>query len=102
MSDNIKSPVHYMSCSLECKDIIQVVLGVDGYIKFCKGNILKYLWRFKYKNGIEDLRKAKQYIEMAREKMAFPDYGLMEMQDLVERYSREFRAESEGDNADNM
>ena len=30
---------------------------------FLEGNIIKYVTRYKYKNGIEDLKKAKQYIE---------------------------------------
>jgi len=31
-----------------------------GYLK---GNIFKYVWRYEYKNGVEDLRKAKWYLE---------------------------------------
>ena len=34
----------------------------DNYIDFTTGNIIKYITRYKYKNGIEDLKKAKEYI----------------------------------------
>lgn len=33
-------------------------------LNFCQGNIIKYVTRYKNKNGIEDLRKAKHYIEL--------------------------------------
>ena len=34
---------------------------------FCEGNCIKYLTRYKYKNGLEDLKKAKHYIELLME-----------------------------------
>ena len=41
-------------------DVIQFCL--DNDIDFVTGNIIKYITRYKGKNGIEDLKKAKEYI----------------------------------------
>ena len=34
----------------------------DGYEYYLQGNIMKYLWRYRYKNGVEDLKKAQWYL----------------------------------------
>ena len=60
-SDNVNSPSHYNQSGIECIDAIKASLG-DGYQDYCKGNVMKYLWRYKYKNGIEDLNKAQWYL----------------------------------------
>ena len=59
--DNVNSPSHYNQAGIECIDAIKASLG-DGYQDYCKGNVMKYLWRYKYKNGIEDLKKAQWYL----------------------------------------
>jgi len=33
-------------------------------LNFCQGNVVKYITRYKDKNGAEDLRKAKHYIDI--------------------------------------
>ena len=35
----------------------------DGFEHYLQGNIIKYLWRYRYKNGIEDLKKARFYLD---------------------------------------
>ena len=60
-SENVNSPSHYNQAGIECIDAIKASLG-DGYEDYCKGNVMKYLWRYKYKNGIEDLKKARWYL----------------------------------------
>nr|DAL24341.1 MAG TPA_asm: nucelotide kinase [Caudoviricetes sp.] len=65
MSDSVKHPSHYRLEGLkgiECIDIIQAVLGEEGFKKFCRGNALKYLIRADRKNGLEDLKKAAVYL----------------------------------------
>lgn len=57
-------PYYDRQCSLECADVMKLVMGVEGYVHFCLGNILKYLWRYKNKNGAEDLKKCERYIRM--------------------------------------
>lgn len=62
--DNVKHPNHYnQDGEIECIDAIKASLGTDGFAAYCKGNCMKYLWRYKYKNGVEDLEKAKVYLE---------------------------------------
>ena len=61
MADYVNKPPHYNQSGIECIDAIQAATG-DGYEYYLQGNILKYLWRYRYKNGIEDLRKAQWYL----------------------------------------
>lgn len=64
MSDPIKHPPHYIRGGMECINVIEaVVQGLDPFEAYCIGNVIKYSWRWKQKNGIEDIRKAKQYLE---------------------------------------
>ena len=61
--DNVNHPSHYEnSCSLECIDVMEAMFGPDNLIIFCFMNAFKYLWRFKNKNGKEDLDKAWWYL----------------------------------------
>ena len=59
--DMVNSPKHYNESGIECIDALQAMLG-DGFEAYLQGNIAKYLWRYKYKNGVEDLRKAQWYL----------------------------------------
>lgn len=62
------NPNHYKSqTSLECIEAMEVVFGHNAVIDFCVCNAWKYIWRWKNKNGLEDLKKAKWYIEKAWE-----------------------------------
>lgn len=62
MSDNI-NPDHYKSStSLECIEAMQIAFGREAVLHFCLCNAFKYIWRWKNKNGIEDLDKAQWYI----------------------------------------
>lgn len=59
MSEEIKNPKRYNKRGkLECWDVI-----LDQEMDFLEGSVLKYLWRYKEKNGIHDLEKAKVYID---------------------------------------
>jgi len=63
-TDPVESPRHYKldGLNLESIDVIKAVLGADGFKKFCRGNTLKYLIRADKKNGSEDLKKARVYL----------------------------------------
>ena len=63
MSDTVNKPAHYNQGSIECIDAMQIVLTPEEYRGFLKGNAIKYLWREENKGGIEDLRKAKWYLD---------------------------------------
>ena len=51
IEDKINSPIHYNSSEIECIDAIEAMLGND-FPAYLQGNITKYLWRFKHKNGV--------------------------------------------------
>lgn len=65
-SDAIK-PNHYKleinGNECEVRDVMQAVMTEEEYDGFLYGNILKYILRAKKKNGIEDMKKAKLYLE---------------------------------------
>lgn len=62
--DNINSPNHYKRCGMECIEAIRAACeGLDGVEAYYVGNVLKYIWRFKGKNGVEDLKKARHYLD---------------------------------------
>lgn len=65
MSDNVNHPSHYMTESgLETIDVIEAfTVGLEGCEAVFTGNILKYVCRWKKKNGIEDLKKAQWYLQ---------------------------------------
>jgi hypothetical protein len=61
--DNI-NPNHYRQGEIECIDAIKAALTYKhGIEAACVGNIIKYLWRYESKNGIEDVKKAQWYLE---------------------------------------
>ena len=65
---------HYQDRAIQPIDYI-IANGLD----FCEGSVVKYVTRWKYKNGIEDLEKAKQYVEFlietAKRAGARPTHG---------------------------
>ena len=61
--DNVNHPKHYLKDGLECIDIINSLLGDEGFEAYCRGNCLKYLWRYKDKGGLEDLKKCEWYLK---------------------------------------
>lgn len=62
--DNVNSPAHYTSGGIECIDCIKAALG-ENHIGFLIGNVIKYVYRYKHKNGVEDLKKAQWYLDRA-------------------------------------
>ena len=58
---NVNNPPHYNQGHTECIDAIDSMLSVEEYIGYLRGNSMKYRWRFRYKNGLEDLSKAQWY-----------------------------------------
>ena len=70
IKDNI-NPQHYKNGTrgIETIDTIIELLGEEGFFNYCVGNIIKYVSRYEYKNGLEDLRKAKWYSEIIIKKL---------------------------------
>ena len=62
--DMVNHPQHYTQGGIECIDALKAAtVGKRGIEAVCVANVIKYLWRYEEKNGIEDIRKAKWYIE---------------------------------------
>tara|TARA_R110001592_G_scaffold345346_1_gene637148 strand:+ start:266 stop:571 length:306 start_codon:yes stop_codon:yes gene_type:complete len=63
--DPVKKPAHYnQNGTMECIEAIEALITtMDQKYAYHAGAILKYLWRFEYKNGLEDLEKAEWYLK---------------------------------------
>ena len=62
--DSINHPSHYTQGKIECIDAIEEsTKGLIGISAVCVANVIKYIWRYKFKNGIEDLKKARWYLD---------------------------------------
>lgn len=58
---------HYCNGDIECIDAIKAALTPSEFAGFCKGNVIKYVWREQHKGGAVDLIKALDYLNWARE-----------------------------------
>lgn len=64
MSDNVHHPAHYTAGAVECIDALEAATtGLSGGEAICTATAIKYLWRWKLKNGVEDLKKARWYLD---------------------------------------
>lgn len=63
-----KQEKRYKHGAIECIDALRSCLSEEEFRGFCKGNIIKYLWRSEYKGGKEDLEKARDYLDYLLEK----------------------------------
>ena len=77
--DAVQHPSHYTQGGIECIEAIKASMTADGFCDYCKGNIIKYIWRWRDKGGVEDLKKASVYlnwlINAADGKRKENDYG---------------------------
>jgi hypothetical protein len=72
MYDPVAKPSHYnQGDGIECIEYIKQVLGPDGFVAYCRGNMMKYNHRAMYKgNPAEDLAKAAQYLNWVNETLS--------------------------------
>lgn len=62
--DAVNHPSHYTQGEVECIDAIaSACINKQGIEAVCTANIIKYLWRYESKNGIEDVKKAQWYLQ---------------------------------------
>lgn len=99
--NNVDHPQHYAdNCSLECIDTMRIIFGDDGLMTYCLCNAYKYLWRYRYKNGFEDLDKAKWYLDFAGHNLLDVELGdarwnrLNILNDIWEREHKFWEAET--------
>lgn len=67
--DNVNSPSHYNFGDIEVIDYIRDKLSKDQFTGYCLGNVLKYVSRWEHKGGLEDLKKARVYLNWAIEEL---------------------------------
>lgn len=95
--ETVNHPSHYQSKSgLEAIDVIEAFCdGLNGIEAFCTGNVLKYLCRWKSKNGIEDLRKAEWYLQRLIRHMELVNVNSKTTSVDVDEYINNFIKEGE-------
>ncbi len=63
--DAVEHPAHYETGKFECIDVMLETQGKQAVTDFCVCNAFKYLYRHGRKNGVEDLKKARWYLDKA-------------------------------------
>jgi hypothetical protein len=69
LHDAVNNPNHYNHKGIECIAAIEASMEPQQFQGYLKGNVLKYLWRYEYKNGLEDLKKAQWYLNKLVDKL---------------------------------
>lgn len=67
--DNVNHPNHYNMGKIEVIKIQEDQLSAEEYRGYIKGQVIKYITRERYKNGLEDLKKAAWYLNRLIQKM---------------------------------
>ena len=62
-SSVVSSPAHYNKGNIECIDAIEAASTKEEFEGYLRNNVLKYVWRFRYKDNVTDLRKARWYLD---------------------------------------
>ena len=62
-NDPVNHPSHYASGGIECITAMEASMSPEEFQGYLRGNIFKYCWRFRDKNGVQDLQKARWYID---------------------------------------
>lgn len=76
VNDKVDHPAHYTAGGVECIDALAAATtGLLGIEAVCTANAIKYLWRWRLKNGVEDLRKARWYIDRLIDKVLADDHA---------------------------
>ena len=69
-NDNVNHPKHYCKGGVESIAFVKAaVSNLSGFEAVCVANIIKYMWRYKEKNGLEDVMKAGKYLEWLQEEV---------------------------------
>ena len=67
--DTIYHPDHYKVGGIETIDFIKAKLTPEQFEGYLAGNVIKYISRYRHKNGAEDLKKARVYLNWLIEEM---------------------------------
>lgn len=71
--DDVDSPFHYNNGNIECIDAIKAASTKEEFEGYVRANVLKYVWRFRYKDNIKDLRKARWYLDKLIDSLMKPE-----------------------------
>lgn len=72
--DMVNHPPHYTQGGIECIEAIEASMSPEEFAGYLKGNVMKYLWRYRNKGrGTEDLSKAQWYLNKLTEKVEKED-----------------------------
>lgn len=62
--DMVAHPPHYNQGGIECIDAIKsATVGKTGIEAVCVANVIKYCWRYEEKNGVDDVKKSRWYLD---------------------------------------
>lgn len=61
--DMVNSPSHYTRGEIDCIEALKASMTKEQFLGHLKATAIAYLWRYDLKNGVEDVKKAKWYIE---------------------------------------
>ena len=68
--DNVNHPSHYTQGNIECIEAIaEATKQLQGIEAVATANVIKYVWRWKFKNGLEDLDKASWYLDKLKQEV---------------------------------
>ncbi|MFK7695386.1 DUF3310 domain-containing protein [Paenibacillus sp. HJGM_3] len=67
--DPVNSPSHYTIGGIETIDYMRTKMSPEEFAGYCRGNVIKYISRSPHKNGLEDLKKARWYLNRLIESM---------------------------------
>lgn len=70
MENNVNHPSHYNQGVVECIDALKAAtINKPPFEAVCVSNVIKYLWRYEEKNGIEDVEKAGWYLNRLHQEL---------------------------------
>ena len=81
MTQDVAKQSHYTECAIQPIEYMKATMTPSEFEGYLRGNIIKYISRYKHKNGIEDLKKAQVYLGWLIEHID---------EDNMERYSSFF------------
>lgn len=92
MSDMVNHPNHYISHNgLEVIDVIdEFTYGLEGYEAIYTGNVIKYICRWKQKNGLEDLKKARWYLDRLIDRIDTDESDYHSVEETVDIFIKNF------------
>lgn len=61
--DEVNHPNHYTQGAVECIDALEASMTPEEFRGYLKGCQMKYMWRYRMKGGLKDLKKARWYLD---------------------------------------